>query len=1053
MKALPFPKLIGILSLLCLGWTSTCFQLPLAAQSHLLQYRTLMPSDGLAGSTVHCIEQDDEGFIWLTTSEGIQQYDGYRFRTLTQATHGLRAYNYQKIINVCGLIWAIQWQANYLVDIIDPLTLTVRPFEEVFPEAPLKIVDVAGALTGPNHSIFLKTKSGEVYQYDGRFRRIGSKEQGFSNAVFPGDSTIWLVNDQTWCEYSTGTNKVNRCDNLDFALEVVKCCLPDGLFLVAQYNSGASQRFWFKKWRHKPQPEYQSDGGAPVSLKSCTEMNIDRQKRFWLCCESTIDVLESASGRKIVQLNTAAIREKTGHEVNFYSIARAFFDRNNLAWLPTNQGLLIVSVVDNHFQPFLNGQSTSVRGMAAIDSHRVVVATYKGVKMIDVNRPGQSLGLDAPLYSPVGILYEAPQVWMATHEFSLVRYNMIDRRSHRYFFPQQEGKNVYYAGLSCFRDAAKRLWVGTEKGLLWLDEARDTLINWLPLSALFGAGDLMLDVRHLIENKEGMWIVTSRGLFLKKPASDVVTPVEQFAGQNFYHLYIDAENVFWLATRGGGVVQWDRKTNSTKRFTTAQGLSNNTVYAIYEDQNGYLWMSTNVGLNVLDKKTGTIQVFMTRDGLSNNEFNFASHLRMPDGRFLFGGLDGVVSFYPENLKKTQSLDIAMQLWAIQRINPKSSRLTDLLADFKQKGQVRIPYAENNLYIEFALLDFFDPASNRFAYLLEGISPDWQFINESYLRLNSLPYGNYKLHIRGFGKAGAASLQELVIPLSVEAPIYVKPWFWALVFIGLLGLFRLRTRRLRYAKRHLERLVDERTAHIEAQKEELEKLNITKDQLFAIIGHELRSPVMQLQDFSEKVDYLVKKGDTSRLKMISNHFGQTIANVREIVENLLSWGKMQSGRQVFRPQYFELQQVTNDIFRHTIQLAEIKDIRLELEEQASLMLYADPNAVGIILRNLLHNAMKFTPQGGAVTFRAAQLNMKSVVVEITDSGMGMDENTLALVNAGQPQESRSGTGGERGTGLGLSVCKQLAQQNHAVLEFRSEIGTGTTARIVFPAEIS
>jgi hypothetical protein len=71
----------------------------------------------------------------------------------------------------------------------------------------------------------------------------------------------------------------------------------------------------------------------------------------------------------------------------------------------------------------------------------------------------------------------------------------------------------------------------------------------------------------------------------------------------------------------------------------------------------------------------------------------------------------------------------MQLWAIQRINPKSSRLTDLLADFKQKGQVRIPYAENNLYIEFALLDFFDPASNRFAYLLEGISPDWQFINE------------------------------------------------------------------------------------------------------------------------------------------------------------------------------------------------------------------------------------------------------------------------------------------------------------------------------------
>jgi len=160
MKAFGLKKLLAVFFLLGLIWPGPSLQSPLSAQSHLLQYRTLMPSDGLAGSTVYCIEQDNEGFIWLATSEGIQQYDGYRFRTLTQATHGLRAYNYQRIINVNGFIWAVQWQANHLVDIIDPLTMTVRPFEDVFPEAPLQLVDVVLIVAGPNHSSFLKTKSG-----------------------------------------------------------------------------------------------------------------------------------------------------------------------------------------------------------------------------------------------------------------------------------------------------------------------------------------------------------------------------------------------------------------------------------------------------------------------------------------------------------------------------------------------------------------------------------------------------------------------------------------------------------------------------------------------------------------------------------------------------------------------------------------------------------------------------------------------------------------------------------------------------------------------------
>ena len=1045
MKTLFFNGLIKLL--ICLVWASPASQFRLCAQSHLIQYRPLAPSDGLASSTVNSIVQDNEGFIWLATGEGIQQYDGYRFRTFTQATHNLRAYSYMRLLNVKGRIWALKWQANYVIDIIDPATRQVQAFESVFPDAPMAPNDIANVEAGPYHSIFLTTKKGEIYHYDGRFRRFGSTGVTYQSAsIFcPNDSLIWVVQGQRCCEAEDrqGAYHFTRCDTTGFSQGGVALSVPDGLFMLGK-------AMCFKLWGQMPKSVYPASN---VDLSSYLKVAIDRQKCFWLSRKGAVDVIEPRSGRKIAVLDLKSIREKTGHEISPYTIYLTYFDLNNLAWIPTDKGVLVVSISENHFQPFLNGQNMSTRGMVAIDAHRVVAATYKGVKIIDLDKPGACTDLPAPMYNAVGVYYEAPIVWMANHEYSLLRFNLRNHRFHRYFFPREGGQFVYYSGLSCYRDRSRRFWVGTEKGLLWLDEPRDTLLEWKPFQSLFTANHGLVDVRQFVENEEGLWIVTSRGLYLKPPSADMVIAASQLTGQNLYHLHIDSEGIFWMAVRGGGIIRWDRNANIITRFTAAEGLSNNTVYAIVEDKSGHLWMSTNVGLNVFDKKNQTVQVFFTRDGLANNEFNFASHLKMPDGRMLFGGIDGIASFYPEQLKTNKSLEIPLRIWGIQRLNPVTGKTTDLLTEFEKNGSVHIPVSENNLYVEFALFDLFAPASNRYAYLLEGISPDWQYISESYLRLNSLPFGNYKLRIRGFGSTGAVSNQELVIPMVVEAPFYMKSLFWILLLYGFVVLFRLRTRQLRQAKLRLERLVEERTAHIEAQKMELEKINSTKDQIFAILGHEMRSPVMQLQDFSEKVDYLVKKGETDRLKTLSDHFGQTIANVREILENLLSWGKIQSGRQMFRPQRFELQQITNDLIRQTGNLAELKNIRFEVEEEVPLYLFADPQAIGIVLRNLLHNAIKFTPKDGKVTFTAKQTDAGNAIIEVRDSGIGMDPDLLAEIRAGKPQDSRSGTGGERGTGLGLSVCLELAAQNGVQLEFASSPANGTTVHIVFPVKSS
>lgn len=997
------------------------------------------------------MEQDDQGFMWLATSEGIQQYDGYRFRTFSKATHPLRAPLYQRVINVGGQIWVIPSYRDCTIDIIDPITQEIRPFEEVWPDAP-STSHITAVSRGPGRSVLIGTDKGEVFQCGKNLVKRATLDPDFlwMDAFFPNDSTLWLVSEQQWCQLRWQDFPLNEsCETLDIAKQSAIRYLPEGLFMVKVDGTTKQSKLLFKRRGMLPEPFYHTNSGqATVDLSETRSVNIDRLKRLWLYNSQQIKVFDAVSGTPVVVIDKQDIQQKTGHEINFSSIYRAHFDQNNIAWLPTNKGVIIISITANHFQKFLHGSDISTRGMARIDTQHIVVGTYKGVYEIDLNDPSAATLLPTPSSAPVALLYEDPLLWIVTHESSMIRLNRKTGQARQYYFLNPLDRERQRTGFSCYRDAEKCLWVGTEKGVFRLDEQRDTLLEWLPS----GPGAGIDEVHQFVENSEGLWLVAGSGLYLKPKGSDKVISFAGFAGQYLYYLHIDRSGVFWLGTRGGGLMRWDRKINEITRFTTADGLSNNTIYAIFEDERGGLWMSTNMGINVFDRNSRTIQVFSTRDGLADNEFNYASCLEMPGGPVLLGGLDGLVAFYPERLPLQRKRDVPLYVWNLQYYNPASGNMEDALRSFHAEGAVTLPPSASNLLVEFALSDMFDPSANRFAYMLDGVSPEWQYIRESYLRFGSLPYGTHMLRIRGFGSDGVESKRELVIPIIVERPYYMKPGFWVLLALGMMGIFFAlmywRTRQLRRAKMHLERLVEARTRDIEAQKLKLEKLNHTKDRLFAIIAHELRNPVLQLQDFSEKVDFLAQKGAISRIRMLSTHLGKTTAQVREILENLLSWGKIQTGRQIHRPRHFELQTVTADVLKQIQPLADQKSILLKLEEEQPLYVFSDPNNLEIILRNLLYNAVKFTPLGGTVTFRTKRADGQ-IHLEVSDTGVGMEEHLLQQIRAGQTTESSKGTAGERGTGLGLSVCRDLVAREQGQIHIDSEIQKGTTVTIFIP----
>jgi signal transduction histidine kinase len=236
--------------------------------------------------------------------------------------------------------------------------------------------------------------------------------------------------------------------------------------------------------------------------------------------------------------------------------------------------------------------------------------------------------------------------------------------------------------------------------------------------------------------------------------------------------------------------------------------------------------------------------------------------------------------------------------------------------------------------------------------------------------------------------------------------------------------------------------------IAAQNLKLAELNQTKDQLFAIIAHDLRGEASAFQQLAQIVGFHLKNRNLDRLEQVFGQVNKSAANLNTLLDNLLQWALTQLEGVRLKPTPLHLQQEA----AHTLQLfeshAELKDIQLINEVPASLNAFADQNSIQLILRNLISNAIKFTPTSGSIRVSGKQ-DGQQVVLSVEDTGQGMSASQIAAVMEGRSAESREGTSGERGTGLGLSLCNAFAVRNQGTFHIEAQSGGGTLCSIRLP----
>ncbi len=235
--------------------------------------------------------------------------------------------------------------------------------------------------------------------------------------------------------------------------------------------------------------------------------------------------------------------------------------------------------------------------------------------------------------------------------------------------------------------------------------------------------------------------------------------------------------------------------------------------------------------------------------------------------------------------------------------------------------------------------------------------------------------------------------------------------------------------------------------ITAQNEKLEVLNQTKDKLFNIIGHDLRKPAMSFRGIAKKVNYLIKTNDVATLNQYGHEIEKNANDMNGLIDNLLGWSLLQKDGIKLRPVNLNLFHAIADTIDLLQDIATEKQIKISNNVPESLMINVDEHSLKIILRNLVHNAIKFTPNGGEIHFSSVTEN-QTIQLRIRDTGVGMTAGELSEIFKFQAGTSTRGTENEKGTGLGLYIVDQWAKLNKIKLLATSEKGRGTTFDLGF-----
>ena len=1052
-----------------------------------LRFHHITSTDGLSHPIVNDILQDSTGFMWFGTQNGLNRYDGYEmttYRTRSEDPYSLSNNDINVILEDSqnelwvgtsgGGVHLYDQEGDRFHRIMgDPedwTTLSDNTIWDIYE-------DHRGNLwIATNHGLNLLDRSDHSAK---RFFHDSNDTTSISSDYI---SVLFEDSDgHFWIGTDNGLNRMDRDnesfygyqhdpdDPLSLSSNNVQAIYEDRQGVLWIGTDNGLNRFDYEQGHFKrvemPRDLFEITG------YSVTEIFEDSNGLFWLGSEMMGFFIYDRQKQTFSHYH---YDPDDPHTVNQGSVNAIYGSRDGIIWLGTHAGG--VSYLDPNIPNFplyqeevYNPQSLSsnlIRGFEEDASGHIWIATDGGgLNRFDPESDEFEVwhaDSDDPNTIPSDLLLtlhlNQDGLWMGSYSNGLSVLD-LDEMSFRHFTHDPgDDRSLGHNDIFCIHeDSQGNLWLGTNGGgMNLLEQGSDEFRRFAedpddPESI----GNNF--VRAIYEDREGrIWIGSYLGHVTRfDREGDRFLHYDINYGESYYNSVIqdfheDAQGRFWLASRGAGLIHFDPvNTQRVASYTREDGLPGNLIHGILEDDHGYLWLSTNHGISRFDPDEEIFQNYDDRAGVQMNDFYGGSRFQDSEGYMYFGGFMGFNRFHPDDIQPSDE-EHRVLLTGFEIFNRPVPIGEDSPLDrqISLKDTLMLSYEHSVITFWYSALNFSAAKGNRFAYKMEGFDSDWNFVGtRRTATYTNLDPGEYRFMVRATNNDGVWSDTPSELVLIITPPFWRTTWFIVslLLFIGLvlISAYRYRVHSIKLRNMELQHQVAQQTA-------ELQESNATKDKLLSIIAHDLNNSIFGMLGFVELLKESIEEKNTKEAWDYGDHLHNSIRYFHELLDNLLNWARSQSGKIEQHPEEIPLAEFIKKQVDQNSSRAINKNINLEsrVDPADEQMVYADKNMLSTVFRNLIHNAIKFTKEGGCITLEARE---KGDFVEIllSDEGVGMSDEQIQMILQSKEIKSTVGTRNEKGTGLGLALSRDFILRNDGALNIESKEGEGSTFIIRLP----
>lgn len=1037
---------------------------------------------GLSNNSVKSIFQDSNGFMWFGTNNGLNRWDGYHFQFFKLPVSERFSFFRRRITAInedaqhnlwVGALWGVSVYSG-----------PKKQFQNLFyiPSKggnPLAMDDFVrgGIQVDKQNNIYIGTESlGLLYCKNATLvaKQIALEENGVKSysynvrCVKPGNGNkIWVfVQNKGLClldQASMTVRVVNSALVFANCLEVdsnkVWIGTPGGVYLFDILSNTCTKAF--------------TTLYSKLSSEFVVSIIKDKNQKIWIGTNRGINIwYPSLAQMEFLQTDGPKYSLSTGQ-------ADAIFeDKESRKWIGINKGGIII--IDPHKQKFqtvtedekkpqgLKGNFVSALYQSPdknlwIGTEDAGINIWNREKNTFVNYRYQHNNLSSLPSNFITCINSdhLNNIWIGTFTSGIARYQPATKNFKRYMCISSVTGVENPVIFALYEDKDKTLWAGALRegkkmaALYYYDKNADR----------FEVFDTALsDLFTIIQDREGnLW----GGSIDHLVQIDKRKKKHRFFSFGYFirALYEDRKGNFWVGTEGGGLFLFDKKKGKiVARHTEEDGLCNNTVMNILEDEQGDLWLSTFNGLSRFNPTQRTFKNYYKSDGLPSSQFNYNAATRLNDGELAFGGINGLTLFYPQ---KDGAFNNAKTIFltGVRIGNSSLEQQTSFITKATTSGveSIKLPYDKAILSLTFAALEYSVPDKIQYAYYLEGWDRGWNYVgNNHFASYTHLSEGTYSFRVKSTNAEGIWGKEESKLTIVVLPPWYRSWWAYLLYITAIGGLvysylkYRAKQTRLQYEvkiatlnaqnekaereKEHAER----ETERILNEKER--EINEKKISFFTNISHEFRTPLTLIIN---PVKELLEKSSNEQAKS-GNELSIVYRNARRmlsLVDQLLLFRKAESGMDKIKPSKLNLHNLAYEVYLCFIQQAKSQNISYVFDcPNKNLEIYADREKLEIILYNLLSNALKYTPAGGEIKVTIEE-RAENVIIHVEDNGAGIPLETGEKLFDKFYKAERTKTSSKEGFGIGLFLVRHFTEQHGGAISYKSEESQGTVFTLV------